>query len=186
MNWLIFIITAYVVVALDVGLGRLWALPGPEGVSPNLVLIFLVWIGLMAPPRTVLWAAVLLGVVVDALQGPVHGVQILGPTALGFLAGGFVIQQIRGVMVRESIFTLAASTFFVGVFVYLVTIALYTFRGALWGMADTMPGWSVFDELVRAFQTLVYSALIAAPMGAILFRLSPLFAFPKPRNDRYY
>ena len=188
MNWLVFIISAYLLLAIQIGLQPLLAFPGPQagampGVSPNLVLVLLVWVGLMAPARTVLWASLVLGVMVDVTQGPVHGVQVIGPTAIGYVAGGITLLQIRGIVFRESVLTLAVSVFFVGLFVYLATILIYTLRGVL---IDPLESWRVADALVRGFQTLLYTALAALPLGFVLFRLAGLFAFPRPRSDRYY
>lgn len=185
MNWLVFGIATYLVVVIQVGLRPLWTLPqvGPSGVSPDLILIFLVWIGLLAPGRVVMWVALLLGVLVDATQGPIQGAQVLGPTTLGYVAGGFALLQLRGIVVRESVLTLAVSVLFVGMFVYLATIVIFTFRGVL---IEPIAGWHVADELVKAFQTLIYTVIASLPIGFLLFRAQPLFSFPRPRSDRYY
>lgn len=186
MNWLVFAIVAYVLLVLQVGLRTLLGLPGPEGVAPSFTLILLVYVGLMAPPRTAMWAALVLGVLVDAVQGPMHGVQVLGPTALGYVAGAVVILQLRGIVFRESVLTMAVTTFFVGIFVQLTMIAMYTFRGLGFIPAEAVPGWSVADELVAGFQMLLYTSAWAFVVGFVLLRLEPLFSFPKPRSDRYY
>lgn len=185
MNVLVFAIATYLVLVLQIGLRPLLALPelGPGGVTPDLILIFLVWIGLMAPGSVVMWVALLLGVLVDATQGPIHGAQVLGPTTLGYVAGGLALLQLRGIVVRESVLTLAVSTLFVGIFVYLVIILVFTLRGLL---IEPIVGWNTADQMVRGFQTLIYTVIVSVPMGLILFRAQPLFSFPRPRSDRYY
>ncbi len=186
MNWLIFSLTAYLVLALEKGFRALWGIPDETGVTPSLTLILMVFIGLSAAPMSVAWAALILGVLVD-LQPTTGAIAILGPAAIGYLVGAYAVVQLRNLLFRESILTLAIMVFAVGLFVNLTEVAIYSFRGLSFLAADPMPEWSAFDELARRFVALLYSAVVALPMGWLLFKLQPLWGFgPAARAERVY
>ncbi len=187
MNWLAFTLVAYIFLAMQAGLASLLGMPDAQGVMPNFLLIFAVYIGLMAPTRTVAWGMLTLGLLANLLTVPVPDGIILGPEALGFLAGAFAVLQLRTLLFRESVITLAIMVFFVGIFIHLVTVALYTGRGLPFLLGDPVPGWSASYQLVRRFFELLYSAAAAVPIGFVLMRGKSFFNFASaPRNERMY
>jgi len=176
VNWLIFALTTYVLLGLQVGLRPLLMIDVAGGVFPSFLLILMVFLGLSAAPMTVAWAALILGCLIDLM--PTTGdVAILGPAALGYLVGSYAVVQLRSLLFRESILTLAIMVFAVGLFVNLTEVAIYSFRGLGFLADDPIPGWSAFDELVRRFLVLLYSAAVAVPVGWALFRMGPLWGF---------
>lgn len=182
MNWLIFAVAAYLMLALEVGLRTLLAVPGPDGVAPSFVLILAVYIGLMAPASVVPWAMLALGVLIDLRPGADPAVTILGPAALGHLAGAAVILHLRALVFRESVISLAALVLVTGIFIQLVAVALYTARGLT---GEPIAGWNAADQLVHRFLMLVYSALAAVPVGLLLLRTTPVWGFAgRGRGER--
>jgi hypothetical protein len=187
MNWLVFAITSYIFLLMQNGLTSLMGIPDALGVSPDFLLILAVYIGLLAPTRTVAWGMLSLGILANLLPGPIDADPVLGPVALGYLAGAFAVLQLRTLVFRESVVSLAIMVFVVGIFIQLVTVALYTARGLPFLLADPIPNWSASDQLVHRFLELLYSALIAIPLGYLLIHLRHSFKFTSgPRNERVY
>lgn len=178
MNWLVFALAAYVMLALETGLRTLLGVSGLAGAYPSFVLILAVYIGLVAPSHVVPWAMLALGLLVDLQAGPVPEAAIIGPAALGYLFGAYVVLQLRVLVFRESVITLAALVFATGIFVQLVIVGLYTMRGLPWLTAQPVEGWSAADQLVHRFFVLLYTAIAAVPIGALLLRTTPLWGLP--------
>ena len=187
MNWLIFVLITYLFLLMQTGLTSLLGLPDAQGVSPDFLLILAVYVGLLAPAKTVAWSMLSIGIVANLLPGPVPGGPILGPEALGYLAGAFAVLQLRTLVFRESVITLAIMVLVVGMFIQLVTVALYTTRGLPFLLGDPVPAWSASKELVDRFLMLLYSSAAAVPLGIMLIRLRSVFNFtPGQRSQRVY
>ncbi len=190
MNWLVFAILAYLCLLLQVGLTSLLGIPDAQGVSPDFLLILAVYIGLLAPTKTVAWGMLTLGILANLLHiitGPTSSGPILGPEALGYLAGAFAVLQLRTLVFRESVLSLVIMVFVVGIFIQLVTVALYTGRGLPFLLGQPVPNWNAPDELVHRFLVLLYSAAVAIPLGFVLIRLKPAFNFTAgPRGERVF
>ena len=186
MNWLVFALVAYLMLALEAGLRTLLGIAGPDGAYPSFILILAVYVGLLAPSQVVPWAMLVLGLLTDLQAGPVPEAAIIGPAALGYLLGAYVIMQLRLLVFRESVITLAALILATGIFIQLVVVGLYTMRGLPWLTAEPIAGWSAADQLVRRFFILLYSTAVAVPIGALLLRSTPLWGFPsRGRGDRH-
>ena len=177
MNWLIFALFAFVTLVLDVGLRPLWAVPdAAAGVSPCLLLVLMTFIAMRAPSAAALWAGLVLGLLVDLQIGPAG--LVMGPAALGFLAGAYAVLQVRTLVFRQSVATLAVITFVAGIFVHLVSVALYTARGLPFTPAEFITGWDAAEQLVHRFLELLYTCAVAVPFGWLLLRLANLWGFP--------
>ncbi|MFA9478716.1 hypothetical protein ACERK3_10445 [Phycisphaerales bacterium AB-hyl4] len=184
MNWLIFIIAAYVLLALESGLRLLLQV---WGVSPSLLLVLAVYVGLMAPSAVVPWAFLILGLLTDLQPGPVRDGTVIGPAALGYLAGAYVVLQLRGMVFRESVLALAVLVLVVGIFVQLVYVALLTARGMGMLTAEPIVGWSTPDQLAHRFVMLLYTAVAAVPLGFVLFRTAGAWGFAnRARTERHF
>jgi len=181
MNWLIFAIAAYLAYALDTGLRVLLS---SGGVSPSFLLILAVYLGLLAPHRTVIWSYLVLGILTD-LQGVYTAEHtVLGPAALGYLVGAYAVLQLRGMVFRESIITVSVLSFAAGIFIHLTMLAILKFRALVTGEPMML---SAADALVQGFLHLLYTAAAAVPVGFILLRTTPMWGFPgKVRLDRYH
>ncbi len=185
MRWIVFVIFAYVLLALEAGLSSAWRI----GLStPHLLLILLVFIGLYAAPLPLAWAALILGALVDLsppfwpATGTAADVAILGPSVIGYLVGAYACLQLRTIVFRDSPVTLAGVVFVVGLLAQLVVVGLLTLRamplpGVGWLMGSPIPDFQPADELLRRFFDLIYTALVAIPLGMLLLRSVPLWGF---------
>lgn len=187
MNWLVFSITTYIFLLMRVGLTTLLGVPDAQGVSPDFLLIFAVFVGMQAPARMVGWAMLTIGLCANLLPGPIAEGPILGPEALGYLAGAFAVLQLRTLVFRESVISLAIMVLVVGIFIQLVTVMLYTGRGLPLFLGQPVPNWSASNELFSRFLMLLYSAAAAVPIGLVLLKLAPLMRFaPGQRAQRVF
>lgn len=174
MNWLLFAILAYLGYALQLVLAPLWPFSGHE---PMVLLILLVFIGLQAPAMAVAWSAVVLGLCVDIMLQQ-HEPGLVGPWALGFLAAGYALVQLRNLLFRDSMFTIGIMTLIAGIFALLVATTLHAMRNNI-GMFgnDPVEGFSAADQLVYGFKALLGTAVFAIPLGYLLLRSRPLWGF---------
>lgn len=191
MRWLTIAIFAYVLLGLEQGMAVGLSLPGGYSAAPGLLLILMVFIGLSAPSQVALWAAVALGLLYD-LAHPVmvndaHGaanVVILGPGAIAFLLGTFVLLRSRVLVYRGSLISIVLFTFIAGIFVHLAIVFIFALRGVPFAFfpGEQLVGWSWSGELVRRFLSLCFTAFLALPVGWVLLRCFGMFAFEQPKG----
>lgn len=174
MNWLIFSLVAYVVYVLQAGLSPVWTLGART--EPRVMLILLVFIALQASPVTVAFAALVLGLLHDIQYSAVDG--LVGPWALGYLAAGYTMIQLRNLLFRDSVFTIAIMTLVAGVFAYLVPTALYSIRGVSFFLGQPVAGFSAANALFQGFLDLLFTAVVAFPVGYALIKSRDIWAFP--------
>ena len=177
MNWFVFAILAYVLYAVQILLAPLWTVHwGEQRLEPILMLILLVFIGLQARAIAVGWAALILGLLVDvSLQQ--HEPGLIGPWAIGFLAAGYALVQLRNLLFKDSMFTIAIMTFVAGVFAYLVATTIHVMRGIPMFNNPPVEGFSAADQLFHGFGVLVYTAAVAVPLGYVLLKTRPAWGF---------
>jgi hypothetical protein len=189
MRWSVFILTAYVALLLQAGLGNLLVY-GETDVTPSFLLIVGVFVGMWAPPQTVAWAMLSLGLITDLTRGYPIGssqmVYLIGPASLGYLLGAMAICQLRSMVFRDSALALAVMVLLVGILVHLGTIATLTVRGWPWLPGEPIVDFSATRALVEAFKALLYTTAVALPVGFVLQRSSPLWRFEpaKPKRGR--
>ncbi len=188
MRWSIFFIFAFVLLALEVGLRPLWVLPvGPfRAASPSLLLVLGVYISLNTTAGVVISGMIVLGMLTDLTQPvgktePIRDVILLGPGALGFLLGGLVTLRLRSLVFRDSAITLMVMTFTVGLFVQLATVGIIAARSML--PTDAIPGWMTTAQLLQRSVCVIYSAVIALPLGLLLIRTRRTWQFHSMRNS---
>jgi len=167
MSWLVFALATWVTLGLDVGLRELLRL-GDSSVSPRFAMVLLVFVCLWARPGALMMAAILIGLLVDALplmseRGAGATLVVLGPSALGAMVAAYTILTIRSVMQRKSPFTLAALTLIATLLVEVIRVTLLTVR-------------SFYDDidLDGAIASLGTSAGIAAYTALLALLLAPL------------
>lgn len=175
MRWLVFFIFTFVLLTLEVGLRPLWALPiGPyRDAAPSLLLILGIFISINASAGVVISAMLLLGSLCDLTQPigklePVREIVLIGPAALGFFLGGLLTLRLRTLVFRDSIITLVVMTFTVGLFIHLATVLIIGARA--WLPTDPIPDWHVASQLMQRAMGVIYSAVIAIPLGMLLKR----------------
>lgn len=174
MNWLTFAILAYLGFALQVVLKPIWPMQGHE---PLVLLILLVYIGLQAPAMAVAWSAIILGLLADIMPYQEVEIGIIGPWAIGFLAAGYAMVQLRNLLFRDSMFTIGIMTLIAGIFALLVATMLQAFRGVPLFGNEPVEGFRAAEQLYRGFFTLLNTAVFAIPVGYGLLKMRPLWGF---------
>lgn len=173
MNWLTFAILTYLACAIQIIIAPLWPI---DGHSPLVLLVLLVFVGLQAPAMSVAWVALVLGLCADILLQE-HVTGLVGPWALGFLAAGYALVQLRNLLFRDSMFTIGIMTLVAGLFALLVATTLHAFRGVpILGNAP-VADFQAANQLYRGFLTLLNTAVFAIPFGYVLLRMRPLWGF---------
>lgn len=188
MRWAVFCLFVLIMLALELGLKVLLGIPDAQGVTPSFLLILAVFVAMSAPRQAAVWAALVAGLVVDltqpvrtnpplAIDGGVVDLALLGPVGLGYLAGALVTFELRGLVFRDSTIAFAALVFTAGLFVQLVVVGLITLRGLAWVPGEPIVAWSAADQLVQRFFQLLYTAVLAVPIGFVLLRFDAFWGF---------
>ncbi len=189
MRWSIFLLFTFIALVLQDGLEGLFQI---NGVSPSFLLILAVYINLRAPMPTLAWSSLVLGIVVDLTtrtwssgDAGVH-YALIGPMALGYLLGGFGAVQIRGMVFRDSPMTLGMLVFVLGIAVHLLGVLLISLRGVPWFLNEPMLDYSASNEIVLRFFELIYTAVLAVPLGYVLRGTTGLWGFEKTKGMNRY
>jgi len=189
VRWSVFILFAYLALALELGLVNLLAITGPGGAAPRFTLVLVALVALRADVRHAVPAAMVLGACVD-LAEPFGGAQVLrdtvalGPAVLGYGLAAYVGLQCREIVFRDSAIALAAVVLVAGLFAELVIVALLTLRGLPVAGGEAIPGWDAFDQLAGRLADLFYTTVLAAPLGWGLHRTGRLWGWPDTRKRR--
>lgn len=192
MRWTVFAIFTFLMLVLETGLRALLTIPvGPQDdTAPSFLLVLGIFVSLHAPRRLVPWAMLILGLITDAITTlgvvePAQSEMLIGPASLGFLLGGFVTIQLRGVVFRESPATLPIVTFAAGIFVHLLIIALVTMRALPFLPSEPVAEWYASDQLARRFLQLLYTTVLAIPLGFVFKRTERLWGFNSEKGNIY-
>ena len=180
MRWPVFAILAYFFLAMELGLTRL--LEVGSGVAPSFVLVLMVFIAAHASTMPALWAALILGALVD-LTSPLpynrDVVIVLGPHAMGYLLGALLTLQLRSLVYRRHPLMMAFLTLCAGLTVHILAVFLLSVRHLLGAGLDFYAPfvWSSSDELVHRFLVVLYTAMLAVPVNWILQAFNHAFGF---------
>ncbi len=176
MRWPVFLVFALLALVLDRSL--IGALEF-NGVQPLSVATVAVFVALMAPKMTALWACWMLGLMVDlgspmASDGAVH---IIGPHALGFAFGGYLVVLIRSMVFRRRALTIGVMTVACMLAVSLIVVVVLVIRSWFEATTGAWPMDSATRALGHRFFVALYSGIIALPIGWMLVRTMPLWGF---------
>jgi rod shape-determining protein MreD len=182
MRWLVFTIFALIMLALEVGLRTMFE---PLKAVPSFTLVLAVYVALCAPPAASGWACLILGLLVDLatpqlVRSSPEAFAIVGPTALGFLAGGYLVVQGRGWVFRDSPWSLAVMVLAAGILAQAVIVSLLLMRG--WVTGDPIANWGAGRALGRGLLAVLYSAILAVPAGFVLIRTTRWWGFVAPER----
>jgi rod shape-determining protein MreD len=158
---------AFIVVVLQLSVREVMTLHSIGSVSPDLVACLATFIVLFAARSTALWACWILGLVMDL--APAAGDtawHLIGPNALGYTFGGYLVLQLRTMVFRRRAITTGLMTFFFLLGVGVVATFLLTVRH--WYIADTPLYHSPLGELWLRIKIAVYSGAVAIPFGWFL------------------
>lgn len=182
MRWPVFALAGFLLLALDAGLRHVLRF---GDAMPSLLPILVVFVAFFAPRSSALWAAWAAGLATDLLladfaHGPDQAGPILGPNALGYVFGAFVIVVVRPMLLRRRAVTLAVATVVFGVAAALTAI----FIVALHGWYDPLPPrWADAGPLAetwRRFREAAMTGVLALLVGPILAWTWPAWGFRSP------
>jgi cell shape-determining protein MreD len=136
-------------------------------IKPDFVACLATFIALFAPRTTTLWACWLLGLAMDlapaAGPAPWH---LVGPSALGYVFGGYLVVQARAMVFRRRALTTGFMTF---VFVLAAAIvATFLLMVRSWYLSDTPIAHNPLAEFWQRFKVALYSGLVGVPFGWLL------------------
>ncbi|MFA7236323.1 MAG: hypothetical protein WC058_05615 [Phycisphaeraceae bacterium] len=180
MNWLVFSILAYLFTALQLGLSPTLAIHSRFGpITPHFELALLVLPGLFAPSRQTVLSWAVMGLILDlAIQPYVGDATIIGPHALGYAAGGYVVLQLRTMVVRTHPLSWCFAAVAGGIAAMLVVTGILTFRGWYDPAMHIRPA----AELAARMLDVLYSAPFALLFAWPLMKLSPALGLQLSKN----
>jgi len=171
MRWILFIILAYVAVVLQTTLGALLAIHTDWAgvIAPDLLAILAVFIALaLRNAAAAALACWILGFGLDLASGPGSG-SVVGPMALAYAGGGFLVFQFREIFFREKILS---QVILVLVFALLTHVTWVTLQAVISGFDTT---WGIYGQrLLEAVFLAVYSAALAPVLHTGLIRYERL------------
>lgn len=179
MRWFVFIIAAILAVALDSGFSSVFTLRGGWFLTPSFAACLLAFVALLAPPVVVIWAAWFLGLITDLSPGLGEAggsLHVIGPHALGYPLGAWLILNMRTWMFRRRVVTISLLTFLCVLAAGLVQITIGILRFWLpWAGGELVPFGA--GEMLHEVGNAAYSALLAIPVGWVLLQTLPLWRF---------
>ena len=185
LNWPLFVLVAWILFGLELGLRPALRL-GPTEIAPSFVVPLLVFIALSAPPGVVSWVAIGLGLVTDLTNivptrdaGP--PVTIIGPYALGYLLAGQLVISLRSMMIRRNPFTMAFLAIPATALAQIVVVCLFSIRRAY---GDPIV-WDPLHELIMRMGTAVVTGISGLVLALILNRLGPALGIQVRQQRRF-
>ncbi len=168
MNWLVFAVLTWFAMGLDLGLRNVLSL-GDSAIAPRFTVVLLVFICIHAPPGAMMLAAILVGLLLDAVSTvpeahTANPVMIIGPFSLGCMLAAYAILTVRSVMQRKSPFTLAVLVLVGSLLVEVVRLTLLTVRS----FYDDLALEGAAASLGTGFGVAVYSAVLAVLLAPLL------------------
>lgn len=182
MRWPVVVIFAYLTLGLELTVKRALAVgpPGAATIAPSFIIPLLVFLALSAPLVPTLWVALALGVAVDICSPREGGgVVIIGPYALGYMAGAYFVFTMRGFMRRHWLSMIFLSIV-ACMLAELVVVAMFSVRGLY--SATEFVAWR---ELLRRVMSSLYTAATATVFSLILLPMTGLFGFQDPHQRRF-
>ena len=185
MRWTIFLAFAVLGLVFDLGLGEVLRIDKLWQIRPSLCGVLAVFVALSAPRTSALWACFVLGLLLDlsyqVTLADNRVVHLIGPYALGYVAGGWLVMRARTMVFRRRALTVGVMTVLCLLAVHVVVVVLFALRSRSW-----YPGGPVYwtqttvpVELLRRLLIAIYSGLFAIPVGWLLVRSMPLWGFER-------
>jgi rod shape-determining protein MreD len=185
----VFAVFAFLAIIFEISLRGVFLLPSLGNVSPSFVFVLVVFVALFAPRTAAIWAAWVLGLLVDLCTDLPHGDgragPLIGPHALGFAFGAYLVLQIRPMLFRRRSLTIAVVTTLAFITASLLIVSVYTIQ-TWYPSSHQQLVWSDMrpaGELLRRIGIAIYTGLLAWPLAPILLWTLPLWGF-RPAGQR--
>ena len=181
MRWGVFIIFALIGIAIDGGLVDVLRIESLWDVRPSFCAVLAVFVALSAPRLAALWGCFVLDLLLD-LSTPYTAdgnriVWLVGPYALGLLAGGWLVVRGRTMVFRRRALTIGVMTVGCLLVAQAVIVVLLVLRSRGWYPGGPVH-WTDFSlgiEVLRRILVALYSGLFGVPAGWLLVRTLPLW-----------
>jgi cell shape-determining protein MreD len=179
----VFAVGAVVGLVFDTGLNEVLRIEKLGNIRPSLCAVIAVFVALSAPRTAALWACLILGVLLDLAQpltvAENRVVYLVGPYALGFLFGGWLVMSGRSMVFRRRPLTIGVMTLLLVLAAQIGAVTIYLVRAQSWypGPPIIWTDASTPAELGRRLLTAVYSGLVAVPAGWLLVQTIGLWGF---------
>ncbi|MFK7960646.1 MAG: hypothetical protein AB8G96_08965 [Phycisphaerales bacterium] len=178
MNWTLLAVALFLSFAADVSVAHVLSF---KDVSPSFSLVLVVFLSLHAPRNAVPWIGWGAGILMDLLSPIPHGPMgvgpLIGPHALGWCFGSYLVMLVRTMLFKRQIHTVGAMTLMFAAAASLLAV----FMLALHSMYEPVAvGWAeggAIRELLRRLGGGLYSALIALVLGPVLTLTLPVWSF---------
>ncbi|HHN77810.1 MAG TPA: hypothetical protein ENK11_03920 [Phycisphaerales bacterium] len=185
MNWIVFLVVTWFSFGLELGLRDALRL-SPGEIAPSFVIPVAVYVALSAPPKQVLWSAILLGVLVDLTwmiprTDAAAAAWVLGPNALGMLVAVQFVLAVRGMVIRKHPLTLVVLSIVGAAIMQTVVVALLTLH-AVYG--DPI-AFNPTGELITRLGSSLYTGATAFIWAIALRLVDPFFRFQHVRGRRH-
>jgi rod shape-determining protein MreD len=183
MRWVVFAVFAVVGLVFDTGLSEVLRIEKLGNIRPSLCAVIAVFVALSAPRTAALWACLLLGVLLDLAQpltvAENRVVYLVGPYALGYLLGGWLVITSRAMVFRRRPLTIGVMTVLLLVAAQVLAVTIYVLRAQAWypGQAIVWTDTSTLPEIGRRLLAAVYSGVLAVPAGWLLVQTIGLWGF---------
>ena len=166
MRWPVFAVAAFIVIVLQVSVREVLTLRSVGSISPDFVACLATFIAMFASRGAALWACWILGLLMDlappAGDTPWH---LIGPNALGYVFGGYLVLQLRAMVFRRRAISTGFLTFLFLLAAGIIATFLLTVRH--WYI-ETPLYHSPLGEFWLRFKVALYSGLVAIPFGWFL------------------
>lgn len=188
MRWPVALFLGWLVLGIDAGLSIHLSPGGGEGlrVAPSFTIPFLVYIALSAPMLPTMWTALLLGLMADltSVRGD-PAIATIGPHVFGYLAAAYLVQTLRGVMMRKSLVALIVLSIPAKLLASVVAIAIMTVRSMYTNGLGAGVEFHPLPEMGRALLSALVTGFSAALLGLALIPMHGLFHFRDANSRRY-
>lgn len=177
MNWIAFAAALWLALGLELGIRPVPEL-GATGIAPSFVVILVVFIALHAPATTALAAGMIAGLMLDLthtvpLENAADSITIVGPYALGLMAGAYSVVVTRALVMQHNILTYGFLAFVASMVMTIIAVTLFTLR-SYYDPFLFAPG----SQLLTRTGAALFTALLALAVGPILKVFIALFGFP--------
>lgn len=172
MNWIVFAIVAWICFGCQLGLRDALQL-GSSTIAPSFVIPLLVFVALWARQGAALVAALVIGVMLDLINTwPTergHDIVVMGPWAFGCMLAAYTTLNLRTMMFRKSIITIAILSVLGAAIAQIFGLALLTVRSSY----DDIVLPSAAAELWPRLASAIYTGATALLIAPILQFIAP-------------
>jgi rod shape-determining protein MreD len=169
MRWGVFVIALAIFLVMDQSFLQVLAL---GSVFPGVCGTLVVYVAMFSPRSTSLWAAFICGLMLDLgspdLLTTGQSIHVIGPYALGFTLGAYLVVLLRSIMVRRNPLTIAMLLIPCLLASSVVYLAIWSLRGFYTETVLPWGGVSLGIEMGRILGWILYSSVLAIPVGWLL------------------